>query len=228
MSPKKRNQLIIIGGIVVIAVIAVIVVIAMSGQTTSSSVDFAAIPQSRTEDGAYVLGNPDAPITLIEFSDYACPHCQEYRHTIDRFIQEQVATGKAKFEFRLFPTTGGALTEFAGRVGECAENQTAGSFWRAYDLFYQLAESGQYSDQMGRIVTERLGLDYSQILNCTSNADPTAANMTLGRQLGVSGTPAVAVRYGDSAPQFINFGGQTYSAGGAPYDVLAQVVAAVQ
>ena len=226
MNPKKRQQVIIISSIVVIAVIAAIVLIAVSGQTTASTIDFASIPQSRTEDGAYVLGNADAPVTIVEFADFACPHCQEYRHTMDQFIQEQVATGNAKFEFRLFPTTGGAMTEFAGRVAQCAEDQEAGSFWRAYDLFYQLAESGQYSDQMGRIVAERLDLDYSQILNCTSSANQVTTDVALGRRVGVGGTPAVLIRYGNGDPVFINFGGQTYNSGGVPYQVLAQVVAA--
>ena len=226
MSPRKRNQVIIVSAIIVVAVVAAIVVIAMSGQTVATTIDFANLPMSRTEDGAFVLGNADAPVTIVEFSDFACSHCQEYRHTVDLFIREQVATGKAKFEFRLFPTSGGALSEFAGQVAECADEQQPGAFWGAYDQFYQLAESGQYGDQMGRTVTEQLGLDYGQILNCTSTADQTTASVALGRRLGVSGTPAVLIRNGDSEPVFITFGGQTYSAGGTPYEVLKQVVEA--
>ena len=228
MNPQKRQQVIIISSIVVVAVIAAIVLISVSGQTTSSAVDFSSIQQARAEDGGYVLGNPDAPVTIVEFADFACPHCQEYRHTMERFIQEQVATGNAKFEFRFFPTTGGAMTEFAGRVAQCAEDQEAGSFWRAYDLFFQLAESGQYNDQMGRIVAERLDLDYSQILNCTSSANQVAADLALGRRVGVGGTPAVLIRYGNGDPVFINYGGRTYNSGGTPYEVLEQVVAEAQ
>lgn len=228
MDPKKKQQLTIIAVIVVIAVVAVGAVIALSGQTTASTVDFSSIESSRAEDGAFVLGNPDAPVTLVEFADFACPHCQDYRHTIDRFIQEHVANGDARFEYRIFPTTGGALTEFAGRVAQCADDQKPGAFWQAYDQFYQLAESGQYSDRMGSIVAERLGLDYSQILNCTSEANQVQTDVAFGRRLGVSGTPAVMIRYGDSDPVFINANGRTYNSGGAPYDVLDQVVKANQ
>lgn len=226
MNPKKRQQMIIISSVVVVAVIAVVALIALSGQTTASSVDFSTIPQSRTEDGAFVLGNPDAPVTIVEFADYACPHCQQYRATMDQFIANHVVNGEAKFEFRLFPTVGGAISEFAGRIGECAEAQEPGAFWEAYELFYQLAESGQYSDQMGRTVAERLNLDYSQILNCTSSASQPATDVALGRRLGVSGTPAVMIRYGNGDPTFVNFGGRTYNSGGVPYDVLSQVVQA--
>lgn len=223
MNPKKRQQMIIISSVVVVAVIAVVALIALSGQTTASAVDFASLPQSRTDDGAFVLGNADAPITIVEFADFACPHCQQYRHTMDQFIQEQVVPGNAKFEFRFFPTTGGARTEFAGRIAECAEQQQAGAFWQAYDIFYQLAESGQYNDAMGRTVADRLSLDYSQILNCTSNASQPATDAALGRRVGVGGTPAVMIRYGNADPTFINYGGRTYSSGGVPIDVLTQV-----
>ena len=58
---------------------------------------FADIPQSRTEDGAFVLGDPDAPVTIVEFADFMCPHCQAYQTTVNRFIEQYVATGQAKF-----------------------------------------------------------------------------------------------------------------------------------
>lgn len=224
MNPKKRQQMIIISSVVVVAVLVIAVLIAVSQQRTGASIDFASIPQSRTDDGAYVLGNPDAAVTIVEFADFACPHCQQYRSTIERFIQEHVANGDAKFEFRLFPTVGGAMSEFAGRVGQCAEEQEEGAFWRAYEVFYELAETGRYNDQMGRTVADRLELDYSQLLNCTSNANQPAIDLALGRRVGVTGTPAVMVRYGNSEPTYINLGGRAYNSGGVPYEVLEQAV----
>lgn len=223
MNPKQRQQLIVISSIVGVAIILAIVLIAVNNQSSASSIDFAEIPQSRTDDGAFVLGNPDAPVTIVEFADFACPHCQQYRQTVDQFIREHVATGNAKFEFRFFPTTGGQRTTFAGQVAQCAEEQQEGSFWKAYEIFYELATTGQYGDQMGRVVAERLGLDYSQILNCTSDANQPATDLALGRRLGVTGTPAVMVRYGNADPTYISLGGRTYNSGGVPYDVLAQV-----
>nr|PZN57254.1 MAG: hypothetical protein DIU68_04515 [Chloroflexota bacterium] len=228
MDPKKKQQFTIIGAIVLVAVIAVGALIALSGRTTASSVDFSSLEKTRTQDGAFVLGDPDAPVTIVEFADFACPHCQNYRHDIDRFIREHVATGNAKFEYRFFPTVGGALTDFAGKVAVCVDEIRPGAFWEAYDIFYQLAESGQYSDRMGSIIAERLGIDYSQVLDCTSEVNQVQTDVALGRQLGVTGTPAVMIRYGDGQPQFINANGRTYNSGGVPYDVLNQVVLASQ
>jgi protein-disulfide isomerase len=56
---------------------------------------YAHIPFSHTDDGAPVLGNPDAPITIIEFADFACPYCQRYEPTMQVFIDTYVATGRA-------------------------------------------------------------------------------------------------------------------------------------
>ena len=82
-------------------------------------------------DGGFVLGNPNAPITMIEFADFACPHCQEYHPMITQFLADYVVTGKAKFEYRVFPTAGGQLSEYTGQLLECAEEQKAGRSGRA-------------------------------------------------------------------------------------------------
>ncbi len=225
---KQQSTLIIIAAVVVVAIIAVGALILLSGQTQTSGINFSTVPQSRAEDGGFVLGNPDAPITLVEFADYGCPHCQAYKETMDRFVSDYVLTGQAKFEFRVFPTAGGALTEFAGRVVQCVADAKPGSYWQVHEVFYDLAMSGRYSDQMGRTVAERMGVDYTQILNCTGSADQVQTDVALGRRVGVTGTPAVLVRYGDSEPTYITLNGQTYDRGSVPYEVLQQVVAQAQ
>src|SRR5688572_1885482 len=54
-------------------------------EVTAAVVDnpYADIPFSRTVDGAPVLGDPDAPITIVEFADFACPPCQRYQPTME-------------------------------------------------------------------------------------------------------------------------------------------------
>ncbi|MCZ2098488.1 MAG: DsbA family protein, partial [Anaerolineae bacterium] len=97
---------------------------------------FASLPQTRLPDGGFVVGEPDAPITIVEFLDYACPHCQDYRPVIDQVIMDYVAAGAAKYEVRIFPTAGGPVTYLVGQFLECAEEQRAGTFWDAYELLY--------------------------------------------------------------------------------------------
>src|SRR5215211_8687667 len=106
MDPKKKQQRTIIIGVVVVAVIAAVALVAASGAPTVSNIDFQALNPTRTDDGAFIIGNPDAPITVIEFADFGCPHCLEYKPTIEQFIRDYVVTDKARFEFRVFPTAG--------------------------------------------------------------------------------------------------------------------------
>jgi protein-disulfide isomerase len=220
MDPKKRQQMIIIGAVVAVAVIAVVALIFLSGGTPESTIDFQALNPTRTDDGAFIIGDPDAPITVIEFADFGCPHCLEYKPAIEQVIRDFVVPGKARFEFRIFPTAGGELTRFAGQIAQCMEEETPGSFWKAYDLFFNLSASGQYSDRLGQIAADRLGFDYGQLLDCTQDADQVQTDVALGQRVGVGGTPAVMIRYGDGEPQFI----PGYDRGPAPYDAIAQVV----
>ena len=60
-----------------------------------TTIAFDEIPQSRTEDGAFLLGNPDAPVTIILFSDFICPACLEYYPSIRAFMDVYVEPGYA-------------------------------------------------------------------------------------------------------------------------------------
>jgi protein-disulfide isomerase len=214
-NAQQRNRMMIIGGIVVVAVVAVLALIWYSTSQTASTIDYSQIPQSRTSDGGFVLGNPDAFVTIIEFADYGCPHCQNYKPTVDQFIREYVQTGKAKFELRIFPTAGGQLTYFIGQIATCLENQRQGAFWEAGELFFQKAIRGLYNQDTARTVTQELGLNYSEALSCSNTQEQIATDIALGQQLGVNGTPALLVRYGDETPFII----------GEAYDNLVEAVA---
>ncbi|MEO8395631.1 MAG: thioredoxin domain-containing protein [Chloroflexota bacterium] len=185
---------------------------------------FASLPQTRQPDGGFVVGQPDAPITVIEFIDYACPHCQDYRPVIDQVLMQYLAAGEMKYELRLFPTAGGQTSYFVDQFAECAEKQRKGTFWQAYDLLYGYATSGQYDLHVGEQMAKFFKLDYDKMVACVDGAKQVGTDVQLGIQLGVTGTPAVMVRLGDEEPQFITAGGRTYDAGGVPLDVLTQLL----
>ncbi|MEP7294032.1 MAG: thioredoxin domain-containing protein [Chloroflexota bacterium] len=227
-APANRRGVLIVGIVIILVVVVALIAIALSGNR-SSDVDVASIPQSRAEDGGFVLGNPNAPITIIEFADFGCPHCQEYHPDVTRFLQDYVATGKAKFEYRMFPTAGGQTTYYVGQLLECAEEQKAGSFWQGYNLMFSYAFSGLYFDNVGRRFATDAGLNYTELLSCVDNgATQVQTDINFGQQSGVTGTPAVMVRYNDGPAQFVTFDSRTYSSGGPPYSVLAQLAEAVQ
>jgi protein-disulfide isomerase len=197
---------------------------APEGTESTISEIFASLPQSRTEDGGFVVGVPEAPITIIEFADYACPHCQSYRPVIDQVIIDYVATGQAKRELRIFPTAGGQLTYYVGQVVECANHQLPGTYWQAYDLLYGYATSGEYDETVRQKVSDEYGLSYEKLLTCVEYAQQVFRDITLAQESGVTGTPGIMVRLGDGDAEFISTDGVTYARGGVDYEVLAQVI----
>lgn len=233
MTPlvKQDRSMLTFGIIIVLAVVAAVVIILISSNkpvSTGGTVTLAEIPDSRQADGGFVKGESTAPITIVEFADYACSHCQEYKPTIDQFIKDFVSTGKAKFEYRVFPTAGGQITGFFGTLAACMDEQKQGAFWDAGELFTQKAEQGNYGEKTAQEVASAIGVDYNKALACAQNNTQVQTDVALGESLGVNGTPAVAVRYKDGTLQWITYQGQTYNRGGAPYNVLAAIVNSVQ
>jgi protein-disulfide isomerase len=223
-NSQQRNRM-IIGIIIAVAVVAVLAVILLPNLLGGNATDYSSLNQTRLADGGFVIGNPEANVTIIEFADYSCPACQSYLPTMDQYFNEYVKTGKAKFEYRIFPTHGGETTRFMGQLVECFEEQKPGSFWVAKDLLFQSSMRGSYDETTARTVASQLGVDYSRALNCSNNAKQVDTDVEFGRSLGVQSTPAVMVRYGDETPQFISYNGQQYSRGGVPYEAIQAAVA---
>jgi protein-disulfide isomerase len=189
--------------------------------------EYAALPQSRLEDGGFVLGRADAPFTLVEFADWACPHCQTYHAASEAFIREAVAAGNLRFEFRVLPTAGGGQTVLAASLAECAEEAAPGSFWRAYPFLYALGgNTTAYSGDLTAMLSAYLGLDAGQLDTCAAQSDQVTVDVALADTMGVNGTPAVLTRAADGALAFITWEGVTYDRGGVPIEVLEAVVAA--
>ena len=81
-----------------------------------------------------VLGNANAPVTIIEYGDYQCPFCTRYFSQIQPVIKSQyIDTGKAKMVFRDFSFLGPESTA-AANAAQCAEDQ--GKLWSYHDALY--------------------------------------------------------------------------------------------
>jgi protein-disulfide isomerase len=223
---SQQRNILVISVIIVVAIVAAGALIVLSNNQSSGYTDYSTMTQSRLPDGGYVLGNTDAPVTIIEFADYSCPSCHQYQDTMNRYVEQFVKPGLARYEYRIFPTHGGQLTAFIGQIVDCLEQQKTGSFWIAHDLlFEQSMKYNNYDENTAKLVAEKMGLDYPKALACSQTTDRVDTDVKLGERLGVTGTPAVMVRYGKDDPKFITYGGQTYNQGGVPFEVLAAVVA---
>lgn len=99
----------------------------MNRRTAASIAAFAGIaafafgPATAEDAGreARVLGDPDAPVTLIEFASMSCPHCARFHvEALPGIKEAYIDTGKVKLEFRDFPLNGAAV--FGGALAHCA------------------------------------------------------------------------------------------------------------
>lgn len=90
-----------------------------------------------TLDIGYAMGDPDAPIRVVEFSDFGCPYCARFaRATFPTVVEEYIDAGTIRWRFVpiVFGFAGG---ELMGSAAVCAARQGGDEmFWRAHDLLY--------------------------------------------------------------------------------------------
>ncbi|MFA6038795.1 MAG: thioredoxin domain-containing protein [Candidatus Peribacteraceae bacterium] len=144
-------------------------------------------------------GNPNATVTLTEYSDFECPACRAAHVLILKPLQQKYAD-TVKFEFRQFPLmTIHQLALPLAEASECAADQ--GKFWEFVDMAY---ERQLEMDQEGRSVaqgdittwSQDLNLDQDLFTRCTASRikkDGVMAEFEQGRQLEVGGTPTFFV-----------------------------------
>lgn len=148
------------------------------------------------------LGQPDAPITIVEFGDYQCPGCGAFAQQVKPLIErEYVESGQAKFVFYDFPLVSIHPHAFlAARAARCAGDQNL--FWEYHsEVFRNQSAWSQQQSVTGPFTNyaETVGADvdaFEQCLQSDRHAEVVTANMRLGEELGISGTPTVMVSRG--------------------------------
>ena len=161
---------------------------------------YADVPMSRTADGAFVMGEPDAGVKLIEFADFLCTSCQNYKSIISSFIWDYVITGRAQIEYRIFPVVDANLSVLSASLVECADTLRPGSFWWAHDVMFGIVSSNGFTPATGVEFAAALGLEAAELEACAADASQYAIDSAYGASLGVTGTPSLFLQYGDREP----------------------------
>ncbi|MCS6834633.1 MAG: DsbA family protein [Anaerolineae bacterium] len=202
-APRDKMQLAIFGIIAVAVVVAVaaILIQATGFNPGDVEIDYSDMPQERLADGGFVVGDPNAPVTIVVFEDFLCGHCQSYQSDIKQFIRDNVKTGLARLEFRMMSTASGT-NPLLFQLAECSETLQPGTFWPAHDLLFDMASRGWRMDSSPRDFASRMNLDYNRLLDCQPNARQYATDTRLAQTLGITGTPTLMVRTGNSQPRF--------------------------
>lgn len=134
-------------------------------------------------------GNPEAGLTLIEFTDYQCPFCRKYaKQTLPELERDYIETGKIKYVVRDFPLQSLHRDAFQAAVAaDCAGEQ--GQYWKMHDRLLSNSSSpyGDWSQHANAI-----GLDENQFQHCMKSDHPgqgVQKDLIEGRKVGVQGTP---------------------------------------
>ena len=152
----------------------------------------------------FIRGNAEAPVTIVEFSDFQCPACNHAYSILELVMQKY--EGKVRFVFKHFPlVTIHDWAETAAIASECGGAQHPGAFWRFYDSFFQNQDEikKENIEQKALEVAAESNLDISTFKDCTQRKRTLpriAKSMTEARALEVNGTPAFFIngqRLGD-------------------------------
>jgi len=144
--------------------------------------------------GISFLGDPDAPVTLIEFTDYQCPYCRRHaQQTLPRLRERYVETGQLRYGIREFPIE--RLHPDAARLSRAA--LCAGEQGRYWEMHERLMTSPQQATRRSVApAVQALGLDESDFSACMEGERLDTAirgDIAAGFHLGVRATPFFAI-----------------------------------
>lgn len=210
----------------VILGVIIIVVVAGIAAASSSSVETVNLDMTRTHGtistamGSAILGDPDAPITIVEFGDYQCHQCYNWFHnTKPTIFKNYVDSGKANFVFVDLAFLGRDSPK-AAQASYCAEDQD--KYWEYHDMLYTYQESkidsGWANSERLKAFAFSLNLDMELFDSCLDSGKYSKRvqyNITEAKKQGIRGTPGFFIVGPDSQ--------QTLS-GAQPYSVFKRVL----
>lgn len=157
----------------------------------------------------HIRGEFNAPITLVEFSDFECPFCERHYPTLNKILENY--KGKVRLVYKHFPLGFHPNAQKAAEASECADEQ--GKFWEYHDKLFDNQPTG-YSLEKFKQWAKDLGLNSKKFNDCLDSAkfaEKVQADYQEGTEKGVNGTPA----------NFVN--GELIS-GAQPYELFKQTI----
>ena len=172
-----------------------------------------AVDMKELVDDDHALGDSNAPVTIVEFSDYQCPFCGRfYTQTLGQIKSKYIDTGKVRLVFRDFPLSFHPEAEPSALAANCAGEQ--GKYYEFHDKVFE--NQASLSSASRKQWASEIGLDVAKWEKYQSDPDQLAEvrkDFQDGQAVGVQGTPAF----------FIN--GKLIS-GAQPYSVFEQIIEA--
>ncbi len=149
-----------------------------------------------SEDDDPFLGSKNAPVAMIEFSDYQCPFCRSFwRDSLSQLKKEYIDTGKVRFVYRDYPLSFHPMAAISAQAAECAEDQN--KYWEMHDkIFGEQDKKGQGTVQFTVQDIKKWALDiglsadkFNKCLDSEKYKSEVEKDFSDGSAAGVSGTP---------------------------------------
>jgi protein-disulfide isomerase len=170
-------------------------------ETAEESTGDRTVELDQSSDGNYFyLGSEDAPITIVEYTDYQCPFCQRYFfNTFGQILEEYVETGKVRYTVKDMALSFHSKAKPAAYATRCAGEQDR--YWEMHEKIFTFQNQWSYSDDVQAQFTEYatdLGLDTAEFTTCYANAPEQYdaqidADLAEANLLGISGTPSFTI-----------------------------------
>ena len=215
------NKKVLILGVIVIAIIAGVATSLSASTSETVNLDMGRTHGTiSTAMGSPILGDPSAPITIVEFGDYQCHQCFNWFHnTKPELTRDYIETGKVNLVFVDLAFLGSDSPK-AAQASYCAEDQEM--YWDYHDLLYASQEStidGGWADsERLKAFAFSLGLDMELFESCLDSGKYSKRvqhNIQQARDHGVRGTPGFFIVGPD---------GQQQLGGAQPFSVFKQIL----
>ena len=211
---------------VIIGVIVIASVVGIAASFSSPSSETVNLDMGRTHGtistamGSPILGDPLAPVTIVEFGDYQCHQCYNWFHnTKPAIMKDYIESGKANLVFVDLAFLGSDSPK-AAQASYCAEDQ--GMYWEYHELLYNSQEptidGGWANSERLKAFAFNLGLDMELFDSCFDSGKYSKRvqyNIQQARDHGVRGTPGFFIVGPD---------GQQQIAGAQPFSVFKQIL----
>ena len=240
-SAVRRTRLTRLGIVVAVVVVAIVIVLIATGGSKKSSIPTTASAKNQSvalvtstvggiPQNGNVLGDPNAPVTLVYFGDLECPICKEFTlEALPSIIQKQVRTGKLKIEYRSLETATREPEVFKTQQVAALAAGKQNKMWNFVETFYH--EQGE--EDTGYVTESYLQGLAQQVpgLNLATwtadRAEPALSNqITADAQtanaLGFNGTPSFELGKSGQTPEKFEAG--TFSEA-APYEAAIEKLA---
>lgn len=141
-------------------------------------------------------GNPDAQVTVVEYSDFQCGYCARAANDVADFLKDY--QGKIRFFYKQFPLSFHKWAEEASIASLCVYDQANEKFWELHDAIFEKQGEIKVADARETFagMASKLGVDMKKYNQCVESEETrrrVASEMDEGKSIGVSGTPTFVV-----------------------------------